>query len=68
MSIRRRWSATCDAPGCTKTEFLEGDQYDGKWVLGESLNDNGWQASPGADATFCPEHATDNPPTEKGTK
>lgn len=56
MSIRRRWSATCDEPGCSTVVLLEGDQFDGKWALGEQITDEGWQASPAADETYCPRH------------
>lgn len=56
MSIRRRWAATCDAEGCGAVELLTGDQYDGKWALGEQISDAGWQASPAVDETYCPLH------------
>lgn len=61
MSILRRWVATCDAAGCTEVEILEGDQFDGKWGLGEQISDHGWQASPGAKPTYCPQHADITP-------
>lgn len=56
MSIRRRWTATCDAPGCDACVPLLGDQFDGKWELGLQIYESGWQAAPGADATYCPSH------------
>lgn len=57
--IRRTWVANCDAPGCDKTEFLEGDQYDGRWQIGIQISDAGWQASPNVRDTYCPEHAAE---------
>lgn len=60
MTIRRRWSAICDAPACKATELLEGDQYDGKWELGVILTDRGWDTAPGKDETLCPIYATPN--------
>lgn len=55
--IRRRWAATCDRDGCDAVEILTaGDQYDGKWQLGERISDAGWQASPSEALTFCPNH------------
>lgn len=56
MSIRRRWTATCDEPGCGEIAVLEGDQFDGRWELGIQITDDHWQASPGADPTYCPAH------------
>jgi hypothetical protein len=38
MSIRRRWTATCDAEGCEACVPLIGDQFDGKWELGLQIS------------------------------
>lgn len=58
MSIRRRWTATCDHDGCDVVLPLIGDQDDGKWTLGTLAYESGWQASPGSDETYCPIHVT----------
>ncbi|NUS57065.1 MAG: hypothetical protein HOV66_19745 [Streptomycetaceae bacterium] len=56
MSIRRRWVATCDAPGCDAAVPLIGDQFDGKFELGLQVYEAGWDAAPNKDETYCPEH------------
>ena len=56
MSIRRRWTAQCDSPGCTSVEVLDGDQYDGKWELGILITDRDWEAAPARKETYCPKH------------
>lgn len=57
MSIRRRWTATCDEPDCEACIPLLGDQEDGKWDLGLLIYEShDWQAAPGIDETYCPKH------------
>lgn len=56
MTLRRRWTAVCDAEGCDAIQALLGDQYDGEAELGMHLNDSGWWATPARGDTFCEIH------------
>ncbi len=56
MSMVRRWVVSCDAPGC-RAQLVHEPITDGdKWDYGQATNDAGWDAGPGRDETFCPEH------------
>lgn len=56
MSVRRRWSISCDDPDCDQMEVLLGDQFDGKWQMGTMAYEAGWQVAPNVDKTYCPKH------------
>lgn len=58
--ISKRWVAVCDFHECRENVVLEGRQDDGRWELGEYINDHGWQASPAIKETYCPKHAEPN--------
>ena len=62
MSLKRRWSATCDHPECTAVWAPDESTPppSSRMEIGRELNDSGWQASPAAPETYCPDHWIDD--------
>lgn len=58
MSLRRRWVAECDEPGCGRILMVPPDPSgdDAKADAGMYINDHDWDAAPGRSPTICPEH------------
>lgn len=56
MSLKRRWTAWCHEPDCKATWVAEGAALEDRYEAGIALNDLGWQAGPGHEETYCPDH------------